>query len=721
MRQLLQSLNDGALTVIDVPSPRAREGMVHVRNVASIVSPGTERMILELAQKNLAEKARARPDLVRKVLDKVQRDGLSAAYRAVTSKLNEPVPVGYACAGEVVGAGADAEDFTPGMLVACAGAGYASHAEEVLVPKNLVVAAPAGVTAEQAAFGTLGAIALQGIRITKPELGEEVAVLGLGILGLLTVQLLKASGCRVIGADFNPARVALAKELGADEAFTLDEGDAKDRFLDATGGYGLDAVLVCASSDSNAPMVLAGEIARDRGRVIVVGAVKMEYDRNAYYMKELEVRLSRSYGPGRYDPAYEERGYGYPRSYVRFTETENLRSFLALVANGRVKLGPLVTHRFPFDRVLDAYGELMKKGTTSMGIVLEYPSRVTPVPDAAPRAPSKKVAGAPRVSFIGAGAFARSVLLPAFQNKCVLRAVTTGRGFTARGVADRFGFAHVAQSSREILEDAETDAVVIVTRHDSHASLVAAALRAGKHVFVEKPLAIDAAGLAEVEAALAGSSGILHVGFNRRFAPMAIQARALRDASAHAAAIQIRVNAGAIPAGHWTVDLAEGGGRLVGEGCHFVDLARYLAGHRIVKVHCAAATGASTNGNVHAHENFVATLSFEDGSVASLLYTSIGNTLLPKERIELHAGGASAIVDDFMRASWVRGSKEKTARALEKDKGHEAQVTRFLDAIRGRGPAPIPPGEILEVSRATLAMAESIRTGEVITLPRSAA
>ncbi|GAB4197883.1 MAG: bi-domain-containing oxidoreductase [Sandaracinaceae bacterium] len=709
MRQLLQSLNDGSLRVVDVPSPRVRDGMVHVRNIASIVSPGTERMILELAQKNLAEKARARPDLVRKVLDKVQRDGIGAAYRAVTSKLNEPVPVGYACAGEVVAAGVDAEDFAPGSLVACAGAGYASHAEEVLVPRNLVVPVPAGVPPEQAAFATLGAIALQGVRITKPELGEEVAVLGLGLLGLLTVQLLKANGCRVYGADFNPARVALAKELGADDAWTLDRDDTKERFLDATRGYGIDAVVVCASSDTNAPMVLAGEIARDRGRVVVVGAVKTEYDRNVYYMKELEVRLSRSYGPGRYDPAYEERGYGYPRGYVRFTETENLRSFLDLVAAGRVRVAPLITHRFSFDRVLEAYEELMRKGTTSMGIVLCYPSTPTPLPRTMGTTP---VSGVPRVSFVGAGAFARSVLLPAFRGKCALRYVATGRGFTARGVADRFGFVGTAEGSRAILEDRETDAVVIVTRHDSHASLVAQALRAGKHVFVEKPLAIDLAGLREVEAALdAVKDRVLHVGFNRRFAPMAEKARALRRESPNAATMLLRVNAGAVPAGHWTTDAGEGGGRLVGEGCHFVDLARFVIGSPIRSVHAAA-----TQGTVHAHENFVATLSFEDGSVATILYTSIGNTILPKERFEVFAGGSTAVIDDFMRASWARGSKEKTERSLEKDKGHEAQVGRFLDAVRGRGPAPIPLDEILEVSRATLALAESIRTGARIDL-----
>jgi threonine dehydrogenase-like Zn-dependent dehydrogenase len=415
MRQVLQSLNDGSLVIVDVPSPRARHGMVHVRNVASILSPGTDRMMIELAKKSLAEKARARPDLVRKVLDKVQRDGITAAYRAVSSKLTEPVPVGYACAGQVIAAGEEAEDLAPGMLVACAGAGYASHAEEVLVPRNLVVRVPPGLPAEHAAFGTLGAIALQGVRIAKPELGEEVAVIGLGLLGLLTVQLLKANGCRVIGADFNPTRVALARQLGADAAFAFDDGDVRERFLDATGGYGADAVLVCASSETKAPMELAGEIARDRGRVVAVGVVKMEYDRNVYYMKELEVRLSRSYGPGRYDPAYEERGYGYPRSYVRFTETENLHSFLALVADGRVKVGPLVTHRFPFDRVLDAYAELMRKGTTSMGIVLEYAAKPTPMPVSAPRATPRALHGAPRVSFVGAGAFARSVLLPAFQ------------------------------------------------------------------------------------------------------------------------------------------------------------------------------------------------------------------------------------------------------------------------------------------------------------------
>jgi len=713
MRQLLQSLNDGSLEVVDVPSPRPRRGAVHVANLASVISPGTEKLIMDLASKSLVGKAKARPDLVKKVLTKVQKDGIAAAYRTVTSKLGEPVPVGYACAGRVIGVGAGAEDFPIGSLVACAGAGYASHAEEVVVPRNLVVPVPAGVTEEEAAFATLGAIALQGVRIHRPELGETVAVIGLGLLGLLTVQLLAAAGCRVIGTDPAPGRVDLAKKLGATEAWVLNREDLVERFLDATSGYGVDGVVVTASADNNGPMVLAGDICRDRGRVTVVGAVKTEFDRNLYYNKELEVRLSRSYGPGRYDPAFEERGLEYPRGYVRFTETENLRSFLELVAAKKVQLEPLITHRYDFDDCLKAY-EMLKSGSEpSMGILLRYKGqpaarveRLATQPRPAPVAKDR-----PAVSFIGAGAFARAVLLPAFTGKAQLRGVTTGRGFTAASVAKAFRFGTVFESAGEVLSDAETDLVVIATRHDTHARLSADALKAGKHVFVEKPLALDFEGLAAVEEASATSPGILQVGFNRRFAPMTREMRELRSSSSSPAMLSIRVNAGAVPPGHWTTDDIEGGGRMVGEGCHFVDFARYVIGAPIESV-AVAAMGFAREGS--ATENFQTTLTFADGSVATILYTAVGDGSFPKERYELFVGGSLCVIDDFAQLVKVTAGKQHKRRALAKDKGHAEQVLALLEAIKKGGPAPIPADELFEVSRATLAMPLALQLGETV-------
>lgn len=707
MRQLLQSLNDGSLDLTEVPAPKARRGCVRVANLASVVSPGTEKLMMDLASKSLLGKARARPDLVHKVLDKVQRDGVLAAYRSVTAKLGEPAPIGYACAGRVIDTGAGAEDFPPGSLVACAGAGYANHAEQVVVPRNLIVPVPEGVSAEHAAFGTLGSIALQGVRILRPELGETVAVVGLGLLGLLSVQLLRAAGCKVLGTDPSPIRVDLAKKLGASEAWLLGQEDLSERFFDHSDGYGVDAVLIAASSKDNSPMALAGEITRDRGRVIVVGAVKTEFDRNIYYAKELEVRLSRSYGPGRYDPSFEERGIEYPRGYVRFTETENIRCFLELVASGRVDLAPLITHRFPFERALDAY-ELLSTGTEpSIGIVLTYSGVECAAPISA-RPTRKATSAKPGVSFVGAGSFARSVLLPAFSGKTRLRGVVTGRGFTAAGVAKSFNFEKTFDEAADVFADSETSLVVIATRHDSHAEMAAQALGAGKHVFVEKPLAIDTEGLLAVESAARENSGILHVGFNRRFAPMAIEMRRQRNGSDSPVVLTIRINAGAVPPGHWTTDAGEGGSRLLGEGCHFVDFARFIVGSEIQSVQASA---IGSHKRDIATQNFAATLTFRDGSVANLVYTSLGDSKYPKERYELFSGGRVAVIDDFSRMTVTAAGKTRSKRSINKDKGHAAQVAALLRVLANGGQPPIPPSEILEVSWATLALATALQTG----------
>ena len=693
------------MELVDVPTPRLSEGFVRVRNMASVVSPGTERQMMALASKSLVGKARARPDLVRKVLGKLQHDGLAATYRAVTSKLAEPVPAGYASAGRVMDS--RSPGCSAGTLVACAGAGYASHAEEIVVPRNLVVPVPDGLPVEQAAFGTLGAIALQGVRILKPELGEIVAVVGLGLLGLLSVQILRAAGCRVLGTDMSAERAALAERFGAEAAWTHDREDLPQRFLDVTNGYGVDAVLVTASSPDNGPMVLAGDISRDRGRVVVVGSVKTEFDRNLYYNKELEVRLSRSYGPGRYDPRFEERGQVYPRGYVRFTETENLRCFLDLVAEGKVDVASLITHRFPIAEALRAYETLLSGKGQPLGIVLTYPNTsAAPVVELAARRSRPHASGKLRVSFVGAGAFARSVLLPSLNGLVDFRLVATSRGFTADAVHKRWGFDFVANSAEEILDDPETDVVVIATRHGSHAELVAKALDAGKHVFCEKPLAIDGPGLDRVEKALAKNDGLLQVGHNRRFAPFAQRARAVRDDSHQPSMLQMRINAGAIPAEHWTVDRAEGGGRMIGEGCHFVDLARYLIGSSISGVEV---TGLSGDRGASPDDNYVTTLTFGDGSLATIMYTAMGDPRLAKEHVELFAGGSVAVIEDFSRFKIFRGGKVTSQRTLAKNKGHKEQIESFLHAIRSGGPLAVPVEELIEVGRATLAQPLALR------------
>jgi predicted dehydrogenase len=712
MLQLLQSLKDGSLELVDVPAPVLQPGTVRVRVLASAVSPGTERLIAGLARKSLLAKARARPDQVRKVLDKVKRDGVLAAYRAVQSKLSDPAPVGYSCAGRVLEAGEGCEDLAPGMLVACAGAGYANHAEEVVVPRNLAIPVPEGLTPDEAAFVALGAIALQGVRVARVELGETVAVVGLGLLGLLTVQLLKASGCRVLGTDPRPDRVELAKRVGADAAWATGEEALPDRFLDATASFGVDAVLVTASAETNAPMVLSGEISRDRGRVVVVGAVNTEFSRDAYFAKELEVRLSRSYGPGRYDPLFEEHGVEYPRGYVRFSETENMRTFLDLVAQERVDVEGLVTHRFPIASALQAYETLMG-GEPSLGILLTYPPRAQPV--AAPPAvaiPRRSRAGQVGVSFVGAGQFARSVLIPQFAGQSRLRRVVTRGGRSAQQLAQGAGgFEEAVDDVQAVLDDAETELVVVATRHDSHAELVARALEAGKHVFCEKPLAVALDGLVRVEQALAASGRLLHVGFNRRFAPLVGELARLRRDSAGPTALHVRVNAGPLPGDHWALG-PEGGGRLLGEGCHFVDLVRFLVGRPIVAVSGQAVAGHGLPG---ALGNFSVSFRFADGSLATLLYTSLGDSSSGKEYVELFAGGASGTLDDYRSLNVVRGGRAKKSRSLSKDKGHARQVNAVLRAVRQGGAPPIPPEQVFEVSLATLAVQSAIRQGRTLT------
>jgi predicted dehydrogenase/threonine dehydrogenase-like Zn-dependent dehydrogenase len=700
MKQVLQVLGTGEVRVMDVPAPLLRPGGVLVRNHASVISVGTDRTQIDFGGSRMLAKARERPEQVRQVLQSVARDGLRATRDRVRRKLDSHVALGYSCAGVVEAVGAGVDDLRVGMHVACAGAGYASHAEHVWVPRNLVVPVPDDVTSEHAAFATMGAIALHGIRQAEPALGDVVAVIGLGLLGQLTVQMLRAAGVRTLAIDVDPARVELAAGFGATAML---RGDAVEHAVAAaTDGLGADAVLITAATSSDDPIRLSGRITRDRGRVVLVGAVPMNVPRSPFYEKEIDLRFSRSYGPGRYDRSYEEKGQDYPVGYIRWTERRNLAEFLRLVSAGQVRMDPLITHRFALREAAEAYASL-QGGRPPLGVVLDYPQR-----EDAPQ-PRILLAGAGRagragIGFIGAGSFAADMLLPALKRlDAELVGVTTARGVSALQAGQQFGFRYLAASPESLVADPDVNAVVIATRHHDHGELAEQALRAGKAVFVEKPLALDEASLDDVMRAAHGGPQLM-VGFNRRFAPATqfVHQRLVRLPGARV--VHIRVNAGAAPADSWVHDPAVGGGRIIGEVCHFIDLARYLVGAPITGVHAIAMDGPDPAARLH--DNVQLTLSFADGSIAGILYTSKGNTGTGKERVEVFAGGATAIIDDFRSAEFhgVRTERWKG----RQDKGHEEQLRRFLVAVGDGGPAPIPLDELEEVSRATLRAAASV-------------
>jgi predicted dehydrogenase/threonine dehydrogenase-like Zn-dependent dehydrogenase len=710
LNQVLQHVRSRRLELTQVPEPGVRAGGVLVRNAVSLISAGTEKTITDFAGKSMLGKARERPDLVRQVMDKVKKDGLGPTVQTVLSRLDQPIALGYSCAGVVEEAGRGAEEFAPGDRVACAGMGYASHADVVFVPRNLTVAVPDGVSLEDASYVTVGAIALQGVRVAEVKLGETVAVIGLGLLGQLSVQILRAAGCRVLGIDLDAAKVALALELGAEAAVARGD-DVHAAVAAFTGGRGVDAVLITAATTSNDPVELAGEIARDRAIVSMVGATGLDIPRKPYYEKEMQLRLSRSYGPGRYDPQYEEQGRDYPVGYVRWTERRNMEEFLRLVASGQVTPSRLTTHRFPITEAEAAYQVIQgKTGEPFAGVLFTYPERSAPPQRRVALAGAGPRAGVLGVGFVGAGNFARAMLLPRFQKLAgvSLAGVSTASGINARAVGDRFGFSYATTDTPALLADPAVQAVVIATRHASHARFAAQALRAGKAVFVEKPLALDEEGLQEVLAAQAESGGVLAVGFNRRFSPLSL---AVKEAfiAGLPLALNYRVNAGAIPRESWVHDPEEGGGRIIGEVCHFVDLLQYLSGEDPVEV-SAQALGGPEGG---LHDTVAITLRFSRGSVANLSYFATGDRSFPKERLEVFGGGTLAVLDDFREVLISRGGKRTRVKKLAQEKGFDQEVAAFVQAARGGG-LPIPLASLVATTRATFAIEASLRTGQSV-------
>ncbi len=723
MRQVVQDARSGRVTVEEVPAPALRAGGVLVRTGASVVSAGTERSVLAFGEKTLLGKARERPELVRQVWEKYRQEGLAQTYAAVMSRLQHPTPLGYSAAGTVVAVGSGAGLLRVGDRVACAGAGYAVHAEVLFVPRNLCVRLPARpdggeIPWEEAAFATLGAIALQGVRLVAPTLGERVVVIGLGVIGQLAVQLFRAHGCAVLALDRDPVRVGLARELEAEAAITAGEDSPAPAVLAFTRGRGADAVLIAAASDSNEPVELAGEVARRKGRVVVVGAVRMDVPRRTYYERELSLTVSCSYGPGRYDPAYEEGGQDYPIAYVRWTEQRNMEAFLDLLAAGRLDVRSLITHRLPLADAESAYQLLGPEAAeSSLGIVLTYPPAAAPaVPPSVPvvRPAVAPAAGLVGIGAVGAGAFARTVVFPTLRRIAGvrLRVVATATGLTASRCARRFGFERATTDVGAVLEDPDVRAVVILTPHRLHAPLAAAALKAGRHVFVEKPLCVSEEELRELAAlyrSLAAGPGapLLTVGFNRRFSPLAARLRA-ETAGTRPLVLAYRVNAGALASGHW-LGAPEEGGRIVGEACHFIDLAVFLTGALPVRVFAAGAGGAA--------DPSVLIVDLADGSLLTLSYVDSGSRRLSKERLEVFAGGRSWVLEDWRVLQTFGERRRRRVRRWSQAKGHPEELAAFVSAICAGGPEPIPVDQVIATTQATFSALESFRRGVPVDVP----
>jgi polar amino acid transport system substrate-binding protein len=703
MKQVIQNVRTGVLKVDEVPETICKPGGILVANAASLISAGTEKMAIDFAEKSLLGKARERPDLVRQVLGKLKRDGLRNTINTVRARLDAPLALGYSCAGVVREVGRGAEEFRLGDRVACAGMNYASHAETIFAPKNLAVKMPDNVSFDEAAFVTLGAIALQGVRTAEVKLGEAVAVIGLGLLGQITSQILKAAGCRVIGIDLDASKIELARTLGADAAVERG-GDVEAAVAQFTEGFGVDAVIVTAAADTNDPIELAGAIARDRAIVAMVGAVRMEVPRKVYYEKELQLRLSRSYGPGRYDASYEEQGIDYPIGYVRWTERRNLGEFLRLVAGGAVKLESLITHRFPIERAEAAYEIITgKRRENFLGVLLQYPNEwaIADRPRVIALRETRK-RGDVRLGVIGAGNFAKSVLLPRLAKLpgVTLAGIATATGRNAKAVAEQYGFGFCATDYRELLSREDIDTVLIATRHDTHARIAAESLRAGKTVYLEKPLAIDQEGLNEVAEAVAQTGGRILTGFNRRYSSLSVELKAF-FANAGRLAVAHRVNAGEVPQESW-IQQAEGGGRIVGEVCHFIDYLQFLSGAEPEEVFAYASEA----------DTLVIVVKLSDGSVGNINYFAMGDRALPKERIEVFGGGRVAVLDDFRQLELWRDGKRKLTKRLAQDKGFDRELAAFVNAASEGEPMPISWRSLALTTLATLRIEDSLRSGK---------
>ena len=703
MKQILQSLKTGETEIAEVPVPNCGRGQLLISTSHTLVSAGTERMLVEFAKAGWIDKARQQPDKVRMVLDKIKTDGLIPTIEAVLNKLDQPLPLGYCNVGRIKKVGFGETTFRAGDRVISNG----KHAEVVAVPFNLCAKVPDSVSDEEAAFTVLGAVALQGIRLVQPTLGETVVVTGLGLVGLMTVQLLRAHGCRVFGLDFDPTKLAMAKQFGAEVA---DLGAVQEVVAMATAysrGRGADAVIVTAATNSSEPMHQAALMCRKRGRIVLVGVTGLELSREDFFKKELTFQVSASYGPGRYDPNYEEKGQDYPVGFVRWTEQRNFEAVLDMMADGRIDVKPLISHRFQIDEAEKAY-ELVGGSGPSLGILLEYPGvEITREAQTVKFGRTLTTRALPQrregcVSFIGSGNYATAVLIPAFKAAGAhLCSVASMAGVSGVHAGRKFGFQESTTDADRLFADPATNAIVVTTRHDTHANFIMQALQAGKHVFVEKPLCLKLEDLSAIDALVKAmaSPPIVMVGFNRRFAPHVRRMKKLLAGVSGPKAFVITVNAGVIPADHWTQDREVGGGRIVGEACHFIDLLRFLAGVRITG-HQKMVMDSATQDSVTLQ------LAFADGSIGTVHYFANGNKALPKERLEVFAAGRVLQLDNFRTLTGFGWSGFSKMNLWRQDKGQKACVQAFVDSIQRGLPSPIPISEIFEVSRVSIEIAQ---------------
>ncbi len=716
LKILAQTMKDGSVRVLEAPAPILEAGFVRVRTRHSAISPGTEGNKIVTGRKSLIGKARAKPDQVKQVIDMVGQLGLSNTIQKVRDKLDGAQPLGYSLSGEVVDVGPGVDKVSVGDLVACAGGGYANHADEAVVPVNLVARIPDGVPVDAAAMTTLAAIAMQGLRLAEPTLGETAVVMGLGPIGLMACNLLKANGCRVFATDISAEAAARARDLGwADSAGVLGADPVEAQIDDFSRGRGADLVLICAATASSDPVALAGRISRQRGRVVVVGAVGMDLPRENYYEKEIRFSVSCSYGPGRYDPTYEEQGLDYPHGFVRWTEGRNMEAVLDLMAAGAFDPLPLVTHRFAFDDAPAAYEMIAARSEPYCGILVDYPQAATPPARTVELGRALPAGDGIGVGFAGAGSFAQTFLMPVFRDdaRTTLGAIFTRTGLTAADVGARNGFRVAVDSAEAVVADAETQALVVATRHDQHGPLVLAALEAGKHVFVEKPLCLTLDQLRAIagrsaELAAAGRMPVLQVGFNRRFSQAARLAKRHFGADRGPLTMMYRVSAGHIPRDHWTQDPVAGGGRILGEVCHFIDLMQYMCDADPVTV---AAMGIdSNNAEVRGDDNLVINLRFSDGSVGSVGYFAEGAKSMPKEQLEVFGAGRSAVIRNFQKVDLYGGRGKTTKRCA--GKGHREEVKAFLDGVE-KGVMPIGVNSQLATTLATFKVIDALASGSV--------
>ncbi|WP_448217408.1 bi-domain-containing oxidoreductase [Endozoicomonas sp. 2B-B] len=711
MLQILQNMSSGETTLVEAPSPKSKSGQLLIQSKTSLISAGTERMLVEFGQANLLEKARQQPDKVKMVIEKVRTDGLATTLDTIKSKLDQPLPLGYCHTGVVLETGNGVTGFSIGDRVVSNG----PHADIVRVPQNLCAKIPNNVDDETAAFTVLAAIGLQGVRLAQPTLGECVVVTGLGLIGLVTVQLLRAQGCRVLGVDFDEDKLALARLFGAETVNLAQGEDPVAAGMAFSRGKGVDAVLVTASTKSNDPVTQAARMSRKRGRIILVGVTGLNLRRADFYEKELSFQVSCSYGPGRYDSNYEEKGQDYPMGFVRWTEQRNFEAILDMMADERLDMKPLISHRFAFNDALKAYQTLTDEPKT-LGILLQYPNQSVDALRVDRVALSNKTPAYlttdPVCGFIGAGNYASRILIPAFQKAgTIFHTIVTSTGVSGVHHGKKAGFTEASTSVDDMLANPAINTVTVVTQHNSHAAFVTKALQAGKNVFVEKPLAlnhdeidgiVEALGVAEIQPRLM-------VGYNRRFSPQIQKMKTLLDAIKEPKSFIMTMNAGAIPADHWTQDPAVGGGRIIGEACHYIDLMRHLAGSPITSYQ---ATQVGNVPSVAIREDKAAImLNFADGSFGVIHYLANGGSSFPKERIEVFAAGATLQIDNYRRMTGYNWPGFRKMNLNKQNKGQEACAEAFLSSIREGRPTPIPLEQIIEVARVTVDVVDALREG----------